>query len=101
MSKKTKIFTVLILIIISSYSLGVDCDYLNESCSNNGNIIMERMIEAEALLTTWVNRAAVIALILSGFMWFKGRISPAYPISVLLTVMVVNGAPDIVAWLAH
>ena len=62
---------------------------------------MERLIELEALLTTWVNKAAVIALILSGFMWFKGRISPAYPISVLLMVMLVNSAPDIVAWLTH
>lgn len=101
MSNKTKIFTVLILLIISNYSLGVDCDYLKESCSANDGIIMERLIELEALLITWVNRVAVIALILSGFMWFKGRISPAYPISVCITVIIANGAPDIVAWLAH
>jgi hypothetical protein len=100
MSKKTKIFTVLILLIISNYSLGLDCDYLKEACNNDG-LIMARLNEAIELLNTWVNRAGVIALILSGFMWFKGRISPMYPISVLLTVMVVNGAPDIVAWLAH
>lgn len=101
MSKKTQIFTVLILLIISSYSLGVDCDYLKESCSINDGIIMERMIEGQALLTTWFNRAGVIALILSGFMWFKGRITPAYPISVCIALIIGNGASDIVAWLAH
>jgi hypothetical protein len=100
MSKKTKIFTVLILLIVSSYSLGVDCDFLKEACNNDG-LIMARLNELIALLNTWVNRAGVIALILSGFMWFKGRINPVYPISVLLTIIVVNGASDIVAWLAH
>ena len=96
MSKKTKIFTVLILLIISNYSLG--CDAYTENCDN---LIMERMDELIVLLTTWANRAGVIALILSGFMWLKGRINPVYPISVLLTIIIINGAPDIVAWLAH
>jgi hypothetical protein len=100
MSNKTKIFTVLILLIISNYSLGLDCDYLKEACNNDG-LIMARMDEGIALLTTWFNRAGVIALILSGFMWFKGRINPVYPILVCITLIIGNGAPDIVAWLAH
>jgi type IV secretory pathway VirB2 component (pilin) len=97
MSKKTKIFTVLILLIISNYSLG--CNQLTENCEMTD--LMARLVEGEALLTTWFNRVAVIALIVLGFMWLRGKINPVHPILMLITVVVVNGAPDIVAWLAN
>lgn len=98
MSNKTKIFTVLILIIISNYSLGSDCQQHLENCDID---ILGRIDKGIELLTTWFNRVAVIALIVLGFMWLKGRINPVHPISMFITIMVVNGAPDIVAWLAH
>jgi type IV secretory pathway VirB2 component (pilin) len=99
MSNKTKIFTVLILLIISNYSLGeTGCQQHLENCNIDLLGRMDKLIE---LLTTWFNRVAVIALIVLGFMWLKGKINPVHPISMFITIMVVNGAPDIVAWLVN
>lgn len=96
MSKKTKIFTILIVLIISNYSLG--CDALKENCRID---ILEKMDEGIELLNTWFNRVAVIALIVLGFVWLKGKIHPMYPISMFITIIVVNSAENIVAWLAN
>lgn len=98
MSNKTKIFTVLILLIISNYSLGSDCQQHLENCDID---ILGRIDKGIALLNTWFNRAAVIALIVLGFVWLKGKIHPRYPISMFITIIVVNNAENIVAWLAH
>lgn len=54
--------------------------------------------EGESKLRGWFNKAAVIALIVTGALWLKGKINWMIPSSIFGSLILVNSATEIVAW---
>ena len=54
--------------------------------------------EGELKLRGWFNKAAVIALIVTGALWLKGKINWMVPPSIFASLILVNSATEIVAW---
>lgn len=54
--------------------------------------------EGESKLRGWFNKAAVIALIVTGALWLKGKINWMVPSSIFGSLILVNSATEIVAW---
>ncbi len=56
--------------------------------------------EGESKLRGWFNKASVIALIVTGALWLKGKINWMIPSSIFGALILVNSATEIVAWFA-
>jgi type IV secretory pathway VirB2 component (pilin) len=56
--------------------------------------------EGESKLRGWFNKASVIALIVTGALWLKGKINWIIPSSIFGALILVNSATEIVAWFA-
>ena len=54
--------------------------------------------EGESKLRGWFNKASVIALIVTGALWLKGKINWMIPSSIFGALILVNSATEIVAW---
>jgi type IV secretory pathway VirB2 component (pilin) len=88
---KILIFIVLIIITIVLFAPDVMASSFD---------VDAKFDEGESKLRGWFNKASVIALIVTGALWLKGKINWMIPSSIFGALILVNSATEIVAWFA-